>query len=206
MPVVPERRLTAEEYLQIERAAEFKSEFYRGQMAAMSGASREHNLIAGNIARKLGNQLERGPCEVYQSDMRVKVSRTGLYTYPDVAVVCSEPRFEDKEVDTLLNPTLLVEVLSKSTANRDNYYKLNHYRRIPALREVVIVDQFSMLVVLYSRQGDGSWAITDYAAPDERVPLESIGCSLPLTEIYAKVKLPEADEGQADGIAESSGG
>lgn len=188
MSAVPQRHLTAEEYLRIERAAEFKSEFYRGQMSAMSGASRAHNLIAGNIARQLGNQLERGPCEVYQSDMRVKVSRTGLYTYPDVAVACGEPRFEDKEVDTLLNPTLLVEVLSKSTASRDNYYKLNHYRRIASLREVLIVDQFSLSVVLYSRQGDGSWLITDFAAADERVPLESIGCSLTLAEIYAKVE------------------
>lgn len=202
MSSVPKRRLTAEEYLQIERAAEFKSEFYRGEMSAMSGASREHNLIAGNVAGELGNQLKRVPCEVYQSDMRVKVSRTGLYTYPDVAVVCSEPRFEDQEVDTLLNPTLLVEVLSKSTASRDNYYKLNHYRRIPALREVLIVDQFSMSVVLYSRQGDGSWIITDYTAPDEQVKLESIGCSLPLTEIYAKVKLPEVGDGESEGVTE----
>ena len=106
MPAVPKPFLTPQEYLSRERRAETKSEYLRGEMFAMSAAGREHNLIVGNVSRELGQQLRQRPCEVYQADMRVKVSPTGLYTYPDVTVACGEPQFEDAEVDTLLNPTV----------------------------------------------------------------------------------------------------
>ena len=112
MSAVPKPFLTPQEYLSRERRAETKSEYLRGEMFAMSGASREHNLIATNVSAELQQQLRERPCEVYQADMRVKVSPTGLYTYPDVTVACGEPQFEDAEVDTLLNPTVLAEVLS----------------------------------------------------------------------------------------------
>src|SRR2546428_1618931 len=107
--------ITPEEYLALERKAEHKSEYLHGEVFAMTGASRKHNLIATNILISLGQQLKGRPCEAYSSDMRVKVAATGLYTYPDIVVVCGDPKFEDDYVDTLLNPTLLVEVLSKST-------------------------------------------------------------------------------------------
>ena len=111
----PKTLLTPEEYLAIERKAEYKSEYLHGEMFAMVGASRKHNLIAGNVFGELREQLKGKSCEAYTNDMRVKVSSTGLYTYPDVVVVCGDPQFEDSYIDTLLNPTLLVEVLSEST-------------------------------------------------------------------------------------------
>src|SRR5205085_5334550 len=119
---------TPEEYLILERQAEYKSEYFNGEIFAMTGASRRHNLVAANVLASLHGQLRKRPCEVYSSDMRVKVSPTGLYTYPDVVVVCNDPLFDDKQKDTLLNPTVLIEVLSKSTASYDRGEKFEHYR------------------------------------------------------------------------------
>ena len=135
MSTIPKTRYTAEQYLSIERAAQFRSEFFRGEMFAMVGASRKHNLIAVNISRRLNEQFDGRKCEVYQSDMRVKVNATGLYTYPDVVATCDEPQFEDDQVDTLLNPKVIVEVLSPSTELWDRGKKFKHYRNIPSLRE-----------------------------------------------------------------------
>ena len=139
MSSLPKARFTPEEYLALERQAEYRSEFFHGEIFAMAGASREHNLIAGNVSRELGNQLKGRPCETYQSDMRVKVSDTGLYTYPDVVVACGELAFEDDEVDTLLNPTLLIEVLSESTESYDRGKKFGYYRTIQSLAEYLLV-------------------------------------------------------------------
>src|SRR4051794_10859027 len=112
-------RYTPEQYLALERKATFKSEYYNGSIYAMAGASRAHNLVAGNLFREVGSQLKDCPCEVYMSEMRVRVGPTGLYTYPDIVAVCGEPQFQDGELDTLLNPTLIVEVLSSSTEAYD---------------------------------------------------------------------------------------
>ena len=149
MPAMPKPLLTPEEYLARERRAETKSEYLRGEVFAMAGASRAHNLIASNAAGELRQQLRDRPCEVYPSDMRVKVSPSGLYTYPDVTVVCGEPQFEDAEVDTLLNPKVLVEVLSPSTADYDRGGKFTHYRRLPSLQEYVLISQDRPLVEHY---------------------------------------------------------
>ncbi len=119
MSVAQKTLLTPEEYLARERAADFRSEFFRGEMFAMVGTSWEQNLIKANLARHTGNQLENGPCHVVTSDLRVKISATGLYTYPDIVIVCDEPRLEDRLGDTLLNPHVIVEVLSKSTESYD---------------------------------------------------------------------------------------
>lgn len=181
---------TPEEYLALERKAEFKSEYLNGQIYAMSGASRAHNLIAGNIFRHLGNQLEGRPCEVYQNDMRVKVSESGLYAYPDVAVACGEIRFEDASVDTLLNPVLIVEVLSPSTEAFDRGEKSAHYRRIESLQEYVLVSQDKVRVERYVRQGK-DWVFTEFNDPSEEIGLASVGAAVPLSAIYAKVRFPE---------------
>src|SRR5437667_7846427 len=132
--------LSPEEYLALERKAPVRSEYLDGDMVAMSGGSREHNLIVTNIVRELSNQLKGRPCEVYPSNMRVKVSATGLYTYPDV-VVCGKPQFEDANVDTLTNPTLIAEVLSDSTEAYDREAKFGHYRKIDSLLEYLLVSQ-----------------------------------------------------------------
>lgn len=199
MPTVPKSYLTPQEYLLRERRAETKSEYLRGEVFAMAGASREHNLIAGNVAGELGNQLRDRPCEVYQSNMRVKVSPTGLYSYPDVTVVCSEPEFEDAEVDTLLNPKVLVEVLSPSTADYDRGGKFTHYRRLPSLREYILISQDRALVEHYVRQPSDQWLLTEHRALDGTLTLSSIQCQLPLAEIYLKVQFePPAGEPSAE--------
>ena len=183
-------RFTPQEYLALERKSETRNEYYNGEIFAMSGASREHNLIAGNLFRDIGNQLEDRPCETYMSDMRVWIEATGLYTYPDVVVVCGEPRFQDREVDTLLNPTVIVEVLSPSTAAYDRGDKFRHYRRIDSLREFVLISQDRMMVERYTRRGN-DWVLSDLTDPDQVLKLESIGCQIPLNRIYAKITFPE---------------
>ncbi len=183
-------RFTPQEYLALERKSETRNEYYNGEIFAMAGASREHNLIAGNLFRDIGNQLEDRPCETYMNDMRVWIEATGLYTYPDVVVVCGEPRFQDREVDTLLNPTVIVEVLSPTTEAYDRGDKFRHYRRIDSLREFVLISQDRMIVERYTRQGK-DWVLSDMTDPDQVLKLESIGCQIPLDRIYAKIKFPE---------------
>jgi Uma2 family endonuclease len=185
------KRYTPEEYLALERKAEFKSEYCNGFITAMSGASRKHNLVAGNIYAVVWNQLRDRPCEVYVGDMRVRTSPTGLYAYPDVVAVCGEPKFLDDELDTLLNPTLIVEVMSPSTEGYDREGKFEHYRTLRSLKEYVLVAQDQVLVERRTRQGR-KWASTEYRNIEETLVLESIGCAIPLREIYAKVELAGA--------------
>jgi len=180
-------RYTPAEYLALERKADFKSEYYKGHITAMAGASREHNVIAGNLFRKIGNQLEGRPRESYISDMRVFIERTGLYTYPDVVVVCGEAQFEDDERDTLLNPTMIAEVLSPTTESYDRGKKFGHYRQLNSLREYVLVAQDEVLVEHYIRQGD-HWVLTEFRNLDDRLRLTSIDCEVSLREIYARVE------------------
>lgn len=182
-------KLTAQEYLEIERAAETKSEFYNGQMFLMAGATREHNLITGDTFAALRNQLRGKSCEAYTNDMRVRIPATGLYTYPDVVVVCDEPQFDDNEFDVLLNPTLIVEVLSKSTAAYDTGGKFAHYRTLESLKEYVVVAQDAYRLEHHARQPDGRWLLTDVRGLKASVELESTNCTLALQEIYERVKL-----------------
>jgi Uma2 family endonuclease len=179
---------TPQEYLAFERKSPIKHEYCDGSIFAMAGASREHNLITGNLSREIGTQLRDRPCEVYASDMRVLVGRTGLYTYPDVVAVCGEPRFEDSEVDTLLNPNVIVEVLSDSTEAYDRGKKFGHFRRLESLREYVLVAQDEVRVERYTRQGD-EWILTELNSLEDTLRLESIGCTVAVREIYAKVEL-----------------
>jgi Uma2 family endonuclease len=199
MSTAPHRRLTEAEYLVIERAAETKSEFYDGEMFAMAGARPNHNLITLNISAELREQLRGGPCEVYVGDMRVKVAKTGLYTYPDVVVACSDPRFLDEEVDTLLNPTLLVEVLSESTAKYVRNLKSRLYRKLPSLKQYVIVEQDEPLVEVYTRSPSGEWKLSDASELTHSVSLKPIGCKLSLADVYEKVKFPKVPEGPKPG-------
>ena len=179
--------VSPDEYLRLERQAEYKSEYLNGEIFAMSGASREHNLITVNIGAEFNRQLKGKPCEAYASDMRVKVRSNGLYTYPDVIVVCGEPQFEDQEVDTLLNPTLLIEVLSQSTERYDRIAKTSYYRTIDSLQEHLLVAQHEFRVEQYLRQPNGQWSLTQYTTSDEVVQLPSIDCVLRLGDIYDKV-------------------
>jgi Uma2 family endonuclease len=183
----PKTLLTPEEYLALEREAEYKSEYFAGEVFAMVGASRKHNLISTNIVASLVPQLRDKPCEVYSSDMRVKAARARSYTYPDVVVVCGEPEFEDGQLDTLLNPTLIVEILSASTASYDRIKKFGYYRMIESLAEYLLIAQDEFKIEQYIKQPDERWLLMDINAPGATVELNSIQCVLPLGDVYNKV-------------------
>jgi Uma2 family endonuclease len=187
--------LTPEEYLAIERQNEYKSEYIDGEMVAMTGASRRHNIIAVNITSSLDRQLTGRPCEIYANDMRVRIAsrREYAYAYPDVVVVCGEPQFEDGHLDTLLNPTVLVEVLSESTERYDRGKKFSFYRAIGSLAEYVLVAQDEYRIEQYVRQPDGRWMLSDHRLPEDVVNLASIQCDLALRDVYKKVSLPPSD-------------
>jgi Uma2 family endonuclease len=187
MSTAPKLRLTEQQYLERERASELRHEYFRGEIFAMTGASRRHNLIAASVTRRIDEQFDGRRCEVYQSDMRVKVPASRLYTYPDVVATCDEPRFEDAEVDTLLNPRVIIEVLSKSTESWDRGRKFQHYRSIESLREFVLVAQDAMSVELFRRDGSDLWVLHALTDPSDVLELISIDCRLTLADIYARV-------------------
>jgi Uma2 family endonuclease len=192
MSTVPHPLLSPQEYLARERLADYRSEFYGGEMFAMAGASWEHTLIKDNLAREAGNQSKNGPCRVLTSDLRVKVSGTGLYTYPDIVVVCDEPQFEDKMFDTLLNPRAIVEVLSDSTEKYDRGVKFAHYRQLPSVAEYVLVAQDRPLVERYVRQADETWVLTTFSDLTQTFAFGSIPVRVALADIYQGVEFPEA--------------
>jgi Uma2 family endonuclease len=182
-----QRTYTAGEYLALERSSlEGKCEFVDGQIFAMAGASREHNLIGVNIAGELRSQLKGKPCEAYANDMRVKATEAKGYHYPDIAVVCGKPEFEDGQMDALLNPTVLVEILSSSTEAYDWGDKISGYRKIPSLSEYILVSQDKPLIEHYVRQGD-SWVLTETEGLEGVVNLESVSCVLAMSEVYDRV-------------------
>jgi Uma2 family endonuclease len=191
MSAVPRRLLTPQEYLAQERLAEFRSEYYRGEVFAMAGASTEHTLVKDNLARRAGMQLEDGPCLVMTSDQRVKIGATGLYTYPDLVIVCDEPQYEDDVFDTLLNPRVIVEVLSNSTESYDRGAKFEHYRQIPSLREYVLAAQDRVLLERYVRQPDESWLLTVFKESTRSFEFASVPVAIPIAAVYRRVELPE---------------
>ena len=183
--------VSPEEYLRLERQSEYKSEYVNGEIFAMTGASLKHNLVAGNIFGELRQQLKGRECQAYVNDMRVKVTATGLYTYPDVVVVCGEPEFEDKYVDTLLNPTILVEVLSQSTERYDRIAKSSYYRTLNSLTEHLLVAQDEARLEQYVKQANGQWLLFEFTSLEMVVELPSIGCTLALRDVYDKVSLEQ---------------
>jgi len=183
----PASELTEQQYLVNERAADYKSEFLDGVMYAMSGGSPRHADLHGNIYAELRTLLRGGRCKAYSSDLRVRVSNR-MYTYPDVSVVCGKPSLGDEE-DNLLNPVVIIEVLSPSTERYDRGLKFQHYRTIPSLREYVLVEQNKIQVEQYIRQDDGTWKLHDHQSMDAQLKMDSIGATLPLRLIYDGVDL-----------------
>ena len=179
--------LSTKEYLARERHAEFKSEYYKGETFAMAGASRPHNRIVTNVSRLLDTQLLNRECNVYSSDMRVKIPQIQKYTYPDVVVTCGKESFEDAEVDSLLNPILIVEILSASTEAYDRGKKFQHYQFLESLREYILITQDAIRVEQYVRQNNKTWTYIEYQNLDDVIKLESVECDLPLREVYLKV-------------------
>ncbi len=191
MSAHPDQKITPEEYLRIERAAEFKSEYYGGYMYAMSGASYTHSIVKGNLEFELRNRLKKRDCAVLSSDLRVLVSPSGLYTYPDVLVVCDKPQFADGLRDTLTNPIVIVEVLSPSTELHDRDFKARHYRTVESMQEYVLVSQKEARVEVHQRQGSGKWILSDFAGLDAVCKLESVDCEIPLSAVYLGVTFEE---------------
>jgi len=182
--------VSPEEYLALERLAERKSEYFQGEIFAMSGASRRHVCIVSNLVGNLWQQLKGGPCEVSSSDLRLRVTPAGLYTYPDVMVVCGEPQYAEDQKDTLLNPVLIVEVLSNATRDYDRGRKFQHYRKLPSLVEYLMIEQDEPHVEHWTRQPDNHWDFVEFDGLTQSLQLTSIGCTLPLTEIYDKIDFP----------------
>jgi Uma2 family endonuclease len=186
---LPRNFITPEEYLKMERASQEKHEYFAGEIFAMTGASENHNMIVFNISGLLHAQLRKSACRAYASDMRLKTPPPVLYTYPDIAVVCNKPVFDDDEhLDTLLNPTLIIEVLSPSTENYDRGTKFLHYRTIESLREYVLIAQDSYRIERFLRQPDNQWLLVDLVGKDAILELPSIGCTLALADVYEKVE------------------
>ena len=178
--------LTPEEYLAWERKQPYKNEYYDGQIIAMSGASRSHNRITVDITIQLGNQLMDSDCEVFASEMRVRTNPMVSYFYPDLIVVCGEPRFEDDTFDTLLNPILVIEVLSPSTAAFDRGEKFEHYKQLASLQEYILISQDRVRVEHYCRQGT-RWLHSTFQSLEDILSLPSIECEVPLHTIYRRV-------------------
>ena len=201
MSAQPLPGLTPEQYLEIERAAEFKSEYYRGTMYpmagyAMAGGKFAHARISARIIILLGQKLDAARCAIVGSDARLRVSIEGLYTYPDVMVICDRPKFTDDQEDTVLNPLLIVEVLSKSTEAYDRGFKSAQYRRLESLQEYVLVSQAEPRIERYVRQPAGKWELTEFVGPDAVWRSDTLGCEVPLTEIYRSIELaPEESAG-----------
>ncbi len=184
-------RLTEAEYLTLERAAvDVKSEFYDGEVFAMSGGTRWHSCIATNMAIELGRKLENRHCRPYNCDLRVKIEASGLYTYPDLSVVCGEPKFVDERLDTLTNPTLIVEVLSESTESYDRGRKFEHYRRIPSLREYLLISQEEPRIEQFFRRETNEWVLRDAIGLDTTLALPSLEISISLAAVFADVVFP----------------
>lgn len=193
LPKVP--YYTPEEYLAIERKARHKSEYLDGEIVAMAGASREHNLIVHNLSRAIGAQLDNTSCEVYPSDMRVFIEATSNYVYPDMIFVCGTPQFTDDFVDTLLNPLVIIEILSPSTERFDRGRKFRDYQTITSLMEYILISQDEPVVDQYVRQ-TGGWLLTTLSGLDQTLRLATVSCELALSQIYRRIRF-EADNNGA---------
>jgi Uma2 family endonuclease len=193
MSLQPKLQLTFEEWLEGERASlEGRSEYVGGEVFAMTGANVEHNAIVINIARELSIQMKGRPCQVYANDMKVRIRPADAGKYPDLIALCGEHRFQDGRRDLLLNPSVIVEVLSDSTEAYDRGKKFAIYRQIPSLREYLLVSQYQVQVELFSRSDEGRWTLSDFSALTDTVALPSVGCTLSLAEVYDKVEVQPA--------------
>ncbi len=192
MSAIPKQTLTAAEYLVKERAAEFKSEFFNGEIFAMAGGSREHNRVKENLIGELFARLKGGQCQTYSRDQHVLVEATGLYTYPDVVIVCGSGAYDLADRDTLTNPVAVIEILSPSTERYDRGAKFRNYQQIQSLVEYVLVAQDEPVCERYVRQADGSWALVSFVGLGATLAFASVQASLPLADVYAGIDFPES--------------
>ncbi len=191
MTAQPRPYLTETEYLERERVSTIKHEYYAGEIFAMSGASEAHNLIASSVNASIYAQIRGRGCRIYPSDMRIKIVKTGLYTYPDITIVCGTPEFTDMtKRDTLLNPTIIIEILSPSTERYDRGVKFQNYRTIGTLKEYILIAQNKHHIERYTRYEENTWILTEAVGIDSIITLDSIQCVLSLADAYELVDLP----------------
>jgi Uma2 family endonuclease len=185
---LPEKQyVTPEQYLESERLALEKHEFYLGEIFAMSGASFNHNQIFKNTYGTLYSKLKGKPCQPYGSDLRIHIPGNSLYTYPDISVICGTPEMTDTVKDTITNPSIIIEILSKSTYDYDKGQKFTLYRDIDSLKEYILIDSMSVRVEHYHRNEDSSWTLKDYRIIDDTLNIETIAADLQLSDVYADV-------------------
>lgn len=189
MVAQPQHYIMVADYLAHERHSAGKSEYFAGTVFAMAGGSEAHNVIVSNVVAALHGQLRRRQCTVYPSDMRLRIPATGLYTYPDVSVVCGAAQFDDDHRDTLLNPTVIIEVLSPSTESYDRGKKFQNYRTLPSLQEYLLVAQDGYHIEHYVRQPNNQWLLAEANDPTTTLHLSALGCDLTLADVYEKVGL-----------------
>ena len=192
MSALPKRCFTPEEYLALEEKAEYKSQYVAGEIFAMAGAQPSRVIIQTNLAGELRNRFRGRECYVFSSDLRVKTPEGDLYTYPDLSTVCGKPEFDAAKPPSLLNPQVIFEVLSPSTEAFDRGDKFARYRRLESLTDYVLVASEQVRVEHYVRQGSDAWILTEYRQLSDRAPLQSVGCELPLEEIYHRVTFSDA--------------
>ena len=192
MSAASKLKMTTAEYLVIERKAATRSEFSNGEMFAMAGARWPHNYARDNLNGELHTRFKGGPCRAISGDMRVRVALDGPYCYPDLVIICTEPEFEDDELDTLLNPLVIVEVLSESTERFDRGLKFRQYQRIDSFREYLLISPDEPLIDQFVRQENGTWALSNVAGLDAILSLTSVPVRIPLSDIYADVTFPAA--------------
>lgn len=209
MSAVPKRKLTEAEYLAIERDAEFKSEFYNGVMyplhwdatetnrkgpRAMAGASRFHNSVKENLIVQLGMQFDGKPCRTYSSDQRVRLTETGMYAYPDIVIVCDPPEYAEDDPDALVNPQVVIEILSPSTERYDRGFKFAQYRQRKSIREYVLVSQDEVRIERFVRQPDDSWLLTTHTDPDAEFEFRTVPAKVKISAVYRDVDFDPAGD------------
>jgi Uma2 family endonuclease len=186
---LPETKyITEKEYLVAERLATEKHEYFQGEVFAMSGASKAHNEIFSNAFGEFVIQLKGKKCRPYGSDFRVNIPKNTLYTYPDISVYCNEPETLDSENDTATNPTVIVEILSKSTRNYDQGEKFALYRQIESLKDYILIDSETVKVIKHTKMDDESWVLKEYKSIEDSFSIPSIGVTLNLLDLYENVK------------------
>jgi len=193
MAAQPRHVWTEAEYLEFERSNDRKHEYFAGNVYAMTGASQDHNRVAGSTFASLYAQLRNRPCDLFSDNMRVKVRGDGLYTYPDLSIVCGKPQLEDTKFDTLLNPALIIEVLSPSTENYDRGEKFRLYRQIDSLQEYLLIAQDTPRIERYLRQPNHEWLLTEVSGLAATLELPSIQCTLALADVYEKVTFEDME-------------
>jgi Uma2 family endonuclease len=188
MTVQTQPQYTFEGYLAAEREADVRHEYVDGQVFDMVGASENHNIIVANLTTFILTQMKGRPCLVYANDMKVRIDAENVCKYPDITALCGEREFLDDRRDVLLNPSLIIEVLSDSTEAYDRGEKFALYRRLPSLKDYILASQDRKRIELYTKQADGGWLLTEYNDDDDKIVLESIDCMLILRDVYDKVE------------------